>query len=408
MGPRPTVNVIDQRVGNRTRFARRRGSVPLRLMLPREGTGAMDDWWRPGARRIAVSNVANHDLACGLACQFRPAAMIARIVVVIAAVIFLPTRAAVAGGCSASVGAMNFGAIDVIGGAAAYTTVPVFVSCSGWGSNQTVLVCFGEGWNSVGGDLDNHRYLNAGGSYNLSELTFKDSGHTSIWGAPWDVGDASVAIQVILTTNSSGNASTSLTAYGSIVAGQATAPPGTYTASNTYIRTLSHVRSGSGDVCTSIAPSAYNSSYTGTNSGTQSATINATCNVSATPLAFGSTGSFILSNVDSTATITARCTNATPYSIGLGNGNNALGSQRRMRLGATSNYVSYGLYTDSSRSTAWKTSSSTTSCTGGSNTCVLGTGTGSDQAVTVYGRIPPQTAPLAGTYTDTVVVTVTY
>jgi spore coat protein U-like protein len=39
----------------------------------------------------------------------------------------------------------------------------------------------------------------------------------------------------------------------------------------------------------------------------------------------------------------------------------------------------------------------------------LGTGTGATQpAVTVYGRVPPQTTPAIGTYTDTVVVTVTY
>ncbi|WP_281408372.1 spore coat protein U domain-containing protein [Rhizobium sp. SG741] len=30
------------------------------------------------------------------------------------------------------------------------------------------------------------------------------------------------------------------------------------------------------------------------------------------------------------------------------------------------------------------------------------------QALTVYGRVPPPTTPLPGTYTDTVVVTLTY
>jgi spore coat protein U-like protein len=79
-----------------------------------------------------------------------------------------------------------------------------------------------------------------------------------------------------------------------------------------------------------------------------------------------------------------------------------------VRLGATSNYVSYGLFTDSARSHAWTTSTSTTSCTGGASTCVLGTGTGSNQTITVYGRIPAQTAPAIGSFTDTVTVTVTY
>ena len=39
---------------------------------------------------------------------------------------------------------------------------------------------------------------------------------------------------------------------------------------------------------------------------------------------------------------------------------------------------------------------------------VTGTGNGTAQAITVYGRVPPQTTPPAATYNDTVNVTVTY
>ena len=137
------------------------------------------------------------------------------------------------------------------------------------------------------------------------------------------------------------------------------------------------------------------------------ATVVAQCNISTTALNFGTTSS-LPSNVDSTATITAQCNNSLPYSIGLGNGTNASGSQRRMRLGATTGYLNYGLYTDSARSSSWTTSTATTSCTGGANTCLLGTGTGSNQSITVYGRVPPQTVPAIGTFTDTVVVTITF
>jgi spore coat protein U-like protein len=122
---------------------------------------------------------------------------------------------------------------------------------------------------------------------------------------------------------------------------------------------------------------------------------------------FGST-SVLSSNIDSTATITVQATNTTPYSIGLGNGANASGSQRRVRLGATSNFINYNLYTNAGRSQAWTTTTQTASCTGGAGTCVLGTGTGSAQNVTVYGRVPPQAIPAAGAFTDTVVVTVTF
>jgi spore coat protein U-like protein len=104
-----------------------------------------------------------------------------------------------------------------------------------------------------------------------------------------------------------------------------------------------------------------------------------------------------------------QCTNTTPYSIGLDNGTHVSGSQRRMYSASTGSYISYNVYTDSARSSAWSASTSATSCTNGGGTCSLGTGTGATQAaVTVYGRVPPQTTPAIGTYTDTVVVTVTY
>lgn len=309
--------------------------------------------------------------------------------------------------CSATLGAMNFGTIDVLANAPVYATETVSVTCSGFGASQTILVCLGEGWASDGGDLNNGRYLNAGGAYNLTEVTYQDSGHTSIWGAPWDVGSSTVAYQLIVVTNGSGNASGSFTGYGSIGAGNTAAPPGSYTTDLTDVHILSHVKSGAGDVCTAIAPNSYLGGIQ-TKSGTLSATIAAACSLSTTTLNFGSAGTSIASNIDSTATITAQCTSTTPYSIGMNDGTNASGSQNRMRLGATSNYVNYELYTDNARTKAWATTTSTSSCTGGTSTCILGTGTGSNQSVTIYGRVPPQTAPAAGTFSDTVVITATY
>jgi spore coat protein U-like protein len=312
-----------------------------------------------------------------------------------------------AGNCSTSLGAMNFGTIAVLTNVSFYATETATVTCSGYGNTQTVLVCMGEGWDTTGGDLNNGRWLNAGGSYNLTETTYQDAGYSSIWGAPWDVNTSTVAYQLIVTTNASGTATANFTGYGSIPPGNTTAPPGTYTSSATEVRTLSHVQSGGGDICTAIAPATYN---TGLKSltGTLSATINATCNISTAALNFGSSPSFVSLNIDAAATITAQCTNTTPYSIGLDVGTNASGSQNRMRLGATSNYITYGLFTDSARSQAWTTTSSATSCTGGASTCTLGTGTGSSQNITVYGRVPPQSVPAIGFFTDSVVVTITF
>jgi len=138
-----------------------------------------------------------------------------------------------------------------------------------------------------------------------------------------------------------------------------------------------------------------------------SATVNSNCNVSVSSINFGSTGSFISSAIDTTGTINVQCTDGSPFSVGLDNGQHANSGQRRMQALA-GQYVSYGLYTDSAYSLAWTTSTSTTSCSGGTGTCALGTGTGSSQPITIYAQIPPQNAPAPGSYADTVVVTVTF
>jgi spore coat protein U-like protein len=62
--------------------------------------------------------------------------------------------------------------------------------------------------------------------------------------------------------------------------------------------------------------------------------------------------------------------------------------------------ITYGLYQDSARSNAWGD-------TIGTNT-ESGTGTGSNQALTVYGRVGAQITSSPGSYSDAVVVTVTY
>ena len=134
--------------------------------------------------------------------------------------------------------------------------------------------------------------------------------------------------------------------------------------------------------------------------------VNGTCTINAATLDFGSTGLLTVA-INATASLSVTCTNTTPFSVGLDNGAN-FSSTRRMRQGATSNYIGYQLYTDAGLTNAWTTASSSTTCTT-ANSCILGTGNGSAQSVTVYGQVPALgVAPVPGTYTDTVTVTVTY
>ena len=130
------------------------------------------------------------------------------------------------------------------------------------------------------------------------------------------------------------------------------------------------------------------------------ATVTATCTInSATTLNFGSVG-VLASNVDQSSTIQVTCTNTTPYNIGLdaGTGSGATVAVRKLTSGGAT--INYSLYTSNAYSTVWGT-------TVGTDT-QAGTGNGSAQSYTVFGRIPPQTSPAPGSYADTITVTVTY
>ena len=136
-------------------------------------------------------------------------------------------------------------------------------------------------------------------------------------------------------------------------------------------------------------------------------TIAASCTVSASTLDFGTqTLIDIGADIDATATLTVTCTNATPYNVALNAGLNDGGagiSGRKLKIGATTDTVDYQLYRDSGRTQVWGVTTS------GSPDVVSGTGSGDNQTITVYGRVPTgQANPKIGTYNDTVTVTVNY
>jgi spore coat protein U-like protein len=146
-------------------------------------------------------------------------------------------------------------------------------------------------------------------------------------------------------------------------------------------------------------------SATATANLTVTAQVEATCTVTTTTLAFGSydpTSANVSSPLDGTATVAVTCTSGTSATIGLGQGLYAAGGStdlvplRRLFNGATG-YLSYYLYEDASRAVAW----------GSAGPVVIGTGV--QDSHTVYGRISAgQTSAPAGSYSDTVVATVTY
>jgi spore coat protein U-like protein len=139
---------------------------------------------------------------------------------------------------------------------------------------------------------------------------------------------------------------------------------------------------------------------TATSTFTVQVTIVANCTVnSASTMNFGSNG-VLTANVDQTSTVAVQCTDTTPYNIGLdaGTGTGASVATRKMTSGGAT--VNYTLYSDSGHTTVWGNTVSTDT--------VSATGNGASQSYTVYGRVPTQTTPAPGTYSDTITVTVTY
>lgn len=133
-------------------------------------------------------------------------------------------------------------------------------------------------------------------------------------------------------------------------------------------------------------------------------TITATCTVAASTLAFGTYNPIGGANLDVNTTVTATCTNTTTYTVGLnaGTGAGATVASRKMTSATTTDLMNYSLYQDAGRTTVWGT-------TVGTDT-VAGTGNGSGQALTVYGRVFSGQTTLrpASDYTDTITATITF
>lgn len=132
------------------------------------------------------------------------------------------------------------------------------------------------------------------------------------------------------------------------------------------------------------------------------------CDVSTTAptnMAFA-TPTSLTAAIDQTSTITLRCTTNTAYNVGLsaGTGTGATVTARKMTgLTTTTATVGYNLYSDTNRTTNWGNTPNTDT--------VNGSGNGSNQVLTVYGRVPAASlnpAPIAQNYKDTITVTVTY
>jgi len=285
--------------------------------------------------------------------------------------------------CTVSMPTIAFGNVDVLAGAAAYTTSPVSVSCSG-GSSAGQRVCISIGAGSASDATS--RELTGPGSNTARYDIYANAAYTQLWGS-WQTGYDVAGVQLDVPQNSS----QSVTVYARFFGSQQTAAAGSYIATLTASPYIQYADKG--------ASSCPTGSNTASTSVIATTTVVSNCNVSTTDINFGSIG-LLTGNTDASGSLTVQCNSTLPYAVSLSGGNaGATDPTQRQMAGGTASIV-YGLYSDSARSLPWGS-------TAGTNT-VSATGTGSSQILPVYGRIGPQTAPPPGNYSDTIVVTVNY
>ena len=141
---------------------------------------------------------------------------------------------------------------------------------------------------------------------------------------------------------------------------------------------------------------------TATNTMPVSVNVINSCTVAATPMAFGAPAAIGGANIDSTSTITLQCTNGASYDVALDLGLNAVTGQRYMENLAGTVAIPYNVFRDVGRTSAWGNTS-------GVDTVANTAGATGAVVLTAYGRIPSTAASVgAGSYTDTVTVTVTF
>jgi spore coat protein U-like protein len=137
-------------------------------------------------------------------------------------------------------------------------------------------------------------------------------------------------------------------------------------------------------------------------------TAKAACSVSATAVGFGNYNPLSTLNTDTTGTVTVTCSGLlnvlVGYEILLSRGGAGTYTPRRMTSG--SNTLNYNLYSDITRTTIWGDNTGGSSRVTGTILVQLLVPTSNNH--TVYGRIPAQQNVAAGSYVDSITVTVNY
>lgn len=291
--------------------------------------------------------------------------------------------------CSATVSSIDFGSPSLLTSGPVDVTGTVTVTCTGIPVLSVVKICPGIGAGSGGTDGSGRLMTGTNGS--LRYQLYQDAARSVAWGSLDNPVLGSVP-PIIISNLLNGAGSATRTIYARLFGGQATVVPGAYRSSfigNATLFSYGAELLGTSTNCTGFAGSA---SIRPTFEVT--AIPAKGCTVAATALTFPTTG--VLSRVVTAQSgINLTCTSQTPYALRLDAGRNADASGGRRMRGPSGGFITYGLFRDAALSSSWDSG-------------VQASGTGLVQALAVHGRVPAQTTPAPGLYSDTVVVTVTY
>jgi spore coat protein U-like protein len=323
------------------------------------------------------------------------AAFLVRLTAILVAMWLLVPGAARADDCTASMTDVVFSNVNPIAGADVYASGTLTVTCSFTLLTPNTVLPTAAVCVSLGGAGGTWRTM-TNGSNTLPFNLYVDSSYAaaSIWGSASVPGTSQFKYSGggVLGI---GSASKTYTVYGKIpgsaLSSVASAGSGDtlYTASFSGQGLIQYAFSGL------VTPTCTAGGSSNFSFQARAAVVN-DCQISVGQLAFG-TSRVLNAAVRASTSMNVVCTSGKAYQISLNGGNNASGGLRRMKNVATGETVAYQL-SATLDGTGWGD--------GGSTGAAVGrTGTGSNQAITVYGRVSPQTTPSPGDYKDTVTAT---
>jgi spore coat protein U-like protein len=290
--------------------------------------------------------------------------------------------------CNFSNSGINFGTLTVSSAPTTSSTGTITATCTGR-RNRTINICANIGSGTGGNDATASRRYMTFGTERIEYNLYQNNGASQVWGSyVWPYPPRPPAWSVSL--NGNGTGTTQTTVFGRMYA--TTVSPGIFISNFSGGQTSFDYGYSNRFSCgTNVSARAVQVPFTAqvTNLGD--------CQTTTTPMDFGTMVN-LNAIVDATNTVSVTCTNGVNYSVGLDNGTSGSTNPaaRRMTAAGTTDSVTYGIYTNTGRTTPWGASA------------FSARGNGNPRIYTGYGRVPVQTTPGVANYSDRLTVTITY